>query len=308
MKPSSAEATWKDILVNGSDLPPTQAVLLQLSEYSGKPVGEVKEIATNSNSISKQKWDEADRSTPEGLRSFYLRNHNWVFGTLSYHARQAEGLIGPTPPLPVQVAEALKDLPPGRHLDFGCGVGTASLLFGRYGWLLTLADVSTPLLDFAKWRTQQAKARAEFVDLNTEDLPANHFDLITAFNTMAHVPNAVSSISQLRKALKPDGLLIFDIDARRPAPGDEWFLYQYHYQVIQQIRSKGFERLSRIGPMYVYKRKERTKIDSWTIGVLDLLRYNAITTKLSSLRWWMRGWSKKILAAGVFGVAFKAPS
>jgi hypothetical protein len=39
---------------------------------------------------------------------------------------------------------------------------------------------------------------------------------------MAHVPNVRQTICKLRTARKPQGLLAFDIDARRPAPGNEW--------------------------------------------------------------------------------------
>jgi hypothetical protein len=130
----SAAEIWNDILTDGRDMPPTEAVIHQLADYSGSSIDEVREIVSNTNEISKRKWSEADRSTPDGLRAFYSSVTNWVFGNISYHARQAEGREGPYPAFPIQVADALKNLKPGDHLDFGSGVGTASLLFQRFGW------------------------------------------------------------------------------------------------------------------------------------------------------------------------------
>ncbi len=283
MMASSANEIWTEILVDGRNMPPTQAVVHLLSEYSNMSIDDVKNIVSNTAEISKTKWAEADRSTPEGLRAFYCSVSNWVFGNIAYHARQAENRDGPYPALPVQVADALTALPPGRHLDFGSGVGTASLLFHRYGWDIALADVSTPLLEFARWRLARADVPAEFIDLNTDALEDGRYDLITGFNTMAHVPDIQQTITQLRRALKPDGLLVFDIDARKPASGNEWFLYQHHHQVVRGIRALGFARASRIGALHAYRRTERSPVVNRCIGAFDRLRFSAVTMILGSL-------------------------
>ena len=279
----SAAEIWKEILTDGKNMPPTEAVIFQLADYSDRSVDEVRQIVRNTNEISKQKWSEADRSTPDGLRAFYSSVTNWVFGNISYHARQAEGREGPFPAFPVQVANALKNLKPGHHLDFGSGVGTASLLFHKFGWQITLADVSTPLLDFARWRLARSKVPADFIDLNTNALEEQRYDLITAFNTMAHVPNVRQTISELRTALKPEGLLVFDIDARKPAPGNEWFLYENPYQVLRGVRALGFTRMNPIGAMQVYKRTERGQLGARYVATADFVRFNAFTSTLGTL-------------------------
>jgi hypothetical protein len=45
--------------------------------------------------------------------------------------------------------------------------------------------------------------------LNTDKLQEKRYDLITAFNTTAHVPDVRLAISELRPALKLEGLLVF---------------------------------------------------------------------------------------------------
>jgi 2-polyprenyl-3-methyl-5-hydroxy-6-metoxy-1,4-benzoquinol methylase len=294
----SATEIWRDILTDGRNMPPTEAVIFQLADYSARSVDEVKEIVRDTNEISKQKWSEADRSTPDGLRAFYSSVTNWVFGNISYHARQAEGRDGPYPALPVQVADALKNLKPGHHLDFGSGVGTASLLFHKFGWQITLADVSTPLLDFARWRLSRSSVPAEFIDLNKNTLEERRYELITAFNTMAHVPNVRQTISEIRTALKPDGLLVFDIDARKPAPRNEWFLYEHPYQVLRGIRALGFTRMPPIGAMQVYRRAELGHFGALRVAIADFLRFNAFTSTLGSATRSARSRLKRLLSGG----------
>jgi SAM-dependent methyltransferase len=119
--------------------------------------------------------------------------------------------------------------------------------------------------------------------LNTDKLEPRQYDLITAFNTMAHVPDVLRTVSELRAALKPGGLLIFDIDARKPTPGNEWFLYQHPYQVLRGIRALGFARLRPIGAMHVYRRAERGHLGVRRVAAADYLRFNAFTSRLGSL-------------------------
>lgn len=281
-----AKKAWSEILTHGRSMTPSEAVIADLVEYSGLPIEEVRALAASSQAISEQKWDSADRSTPEGLRDFYRSVSNWVFGTLNYHARQAESQGYP---LPVQVAAALAGTPPGDHLDFGAGVATASLLFARLGWRPTISDVSPPLLEFARWRCAQHGVRARFIDLNDEGLGEAQYDLITAFNTFAHIPDIGSTLSSLRRALRPGGLLIFDIDTRERTRGNEWFFHRSHLPVIRPLRSMGFIRRPKIGDqLHVYERAELSRARRARYGLVDGFRYSPPGAKLEALYWRVR--------------------
>jgi len=56
---------------------------------------------------------------------------------------------------------------------------------------------------------------------------------------------------------------VFDTDARKPAPGNEWFLYEHIYQVLRGIRALGFTRTPPIGAMQVYRRAELGHFAAW---------------------------------------------
>lgn len=266
-------AMWSDIMTRGTGLSPSDAAHQELVEYSGLPLEEVVRLDLESNSITARKWAEVDH-TPEGLKKFYCSVTEWVFGTLGYHARQAEAH---TTTLPIDAAMAIDGHQPGDHLDFGAGVATASLMFARLGWKISIADVSPPLLDFARWRLARANVPAEIIDLQAgQTLPKQRYDLITAFNTMVHVADPLVAIRDLHEALRPGGLLVFDIDARN---GDEgWYLYKHHYPFIRAMRRMGFSRPRKFGMLYVYQRVELSAVQRRIAGFIDGLRYNGVAS------------------------------
>lgn len=282
MNEREAMKAWTAVLTRSTGLAPTDAVAEELSRYSGLPPDEVRKIAKTSSKVTGQKWAEADRSTPEGLNAFYQSVTNWVYGTLSYHARQAEG---ENIPLPVITAAALDGVAPGEFLDFGAGVGTASLMFSGMGWHATAADVARPLLEFARWRFKEHHCDIPVIDLNEESLPENRFDVVAAFNTMAHVPNIAPTVENLWRCLKPGGLLIFDIDTRKPSQKEGWHLLASHYPYLRVMRRSGFTLQRTAGPMYIYRRNDRASQASrvyWRLR--DGLRYSAAAERLANLR------------------------
>lgn len=275
-----AKEAWRDILTGGANVMPTEAVYDELSLYSGLSIDAVKSIAANSNSITAQKWAESNGPTPEKLKQFYDSVSNWVFGTLTYHAKQAEGEYSP---LPVIVADELHTTQPGQFLDFGSGVGTASLLFDRIGWSVTAADISKPLMEFSKWRFKRHAADIPIVDLNTESLPEDYFDVIAGFNTMAHIVDVESTIKMLRSALKSGGLLIFDIDTRSKEQQMWWHVMETHYPYLRIMRCTGFELEKVRAGIYFYKRVERSPAAALYWRLRDGIRYSSLMAHIRSI-------------------------
>ncbi len=281
MLEQDARRAWLDILTRGRNADPVQAVLEELTGFSGLPIEEVEKIAANSNSITAQKWAEADRSTPEGMRQFYASVSNWVFGTLNYHAQQA---LLPHAPLPVIVAEELHEAEPGEFLDFGAGVGTASLLFDKIGWRVTAADVSPPLMEFAAWRFRQRGVSIPVIDLNATELESDKYDVIAGFNTMAHIVDVRPTIETLWRALKPGGLLIFDIDSREKSQQMYWHVMESHYPFLRVMRSAGFKQVRQRDGIYFYRRVERSTFGQLMWRVADGLRFGTPMQILASFK------------------------
>ncbi len=94
--------------------------------------------------------------------------------------------------------------PPGRLLDFGCGTGEFLNLCQSKDWE---AQGLEPDPD------AQEVAAAKY-DLTVEDpdhiqtLPADHFDVITLWHVLEHVPHLSDTIKELKRTLAPTGTLV----------------------------------------------------------------------------------------------------
>jgi 2-polyprenyl-3-methyl-5-hydroxy-6-metoxy-1,4-benzoquinol methylase len=272
--PELLEVWRQSLVLEGSD-DPVLSALRELSLYFGISEEEARKRCLNWEHDSVKEWEAADRTTQDGLLEFYHTTQSWIFDTVWYHAQQYQGN---QPAESVMIAQRLAEMrvQPGGHLDFGSGPGSTSLFFQKLGWQTSLADISTTLLDFARWRFSHRNLNADFYDLNQTSLPAEQFDLITACDVMVHVPDPTDTLRQLHRALKPGGLLVFNVDARpKRERENQWHLYLHAYPVLRPVRSVGFDRLPRLEFFHVYRKVEKRSAAMTTaVQLYDLARYN----------------------------------
>jgi 2-polyprenyl-3-methyl-5-hydroxy-6-metoxy-1,4-benzoquinol methylase len=209
------------------------------------------------------------------MTEFYKTQVSWIFDTMWYHANQFHGTA---PAESVEIALGLKHLEPGNHLDFGAGPGSSSLFFHSLGWNVYLADISTTMLDFARWRLAKHAVPATFFDTNTDPLPAHTFDLITAFDVMVHVPDIQETLEKLHRALKPGGYLVFNIDNLPCTATTQWHLYKDQFPILKHVRRTGFKRHAKITYFHVYEKVERGPLFTKLVPLYDNLRYNRVVT------------------------------
>jgi 2-polyprenyl-3-methyl-5-hydroxy-6-metoxy-1,4-benzoquinol methylase len=271
---------WRRCLIMDDATDPYDAIIAELSEYFHMPVEQVRHYCLHWEEISVQEWQAGDRSTPDGLLNFYQTQTSWIFDTMWYHASQYHETA---PAETVNIVHGLRQLKPGHHLDFGAGPGSSSLFFHALGWQVSLADISTTFQGFAKWRLQKHDVPATFYDNSKEDFPAESFDLITAFDVMVHIPNISETLTQLHRALKPGGYLVFNIDNLPRTSTTEWHLYKDQYPILGKVRTLGFIRHSKITYFHVYQKVSRTLTETAWISIYDTLRYNQYVTTVGNM-------------------------
>ena len=242
------------------------AVLDDLSSYSGLTPDQCVERCRNWESWSVEEWFAADRSDINGLTNFYRTTESWAFDLLWYAYLQAAGYAYPSSVLALRATAGQGR---GRaHLDFGSGVGVTSQLFGKAGYETTLADVSTSLLDFARYRFSRRGEAARFVDLNDEKLETGRYDVITALDTLTHIPDLAEVAASLHGALKPGGWLITNFDVRPPSKKNAPFLYEDDLDLKAMLHSAGFVPSGHFGWFVTYRRADSSE----TSRQLRLLR------------------------------------
>src|SRR6185295_7423338 len=85
------------------------------------------------------------------------------------------------------LAEAATKAGGRRYLDYGSGIGSDALVFASKGFEVTLADVSEPLLAFARWRCEQRGLHVQTIDLKRRQPPHGAYDAVVCFDVLEHV-------------------------------------------------------------------------------------------------------------------------
>ena len=122
------------------------------------------------------------------------------------------------------MAEAVALTPQTRVLDLGCGYGsTARYLAANFGCHVTGTNISEKELELARARGQDAGLDRllsfEYGDFHSLPYPDDSYDVVWSQEAFLHAADKNAVLSECRRVLKPDGVLIFtDILVRHDTP------------------------------------------------------------------------------------------
>ena len=98
-------------------------------------------------------------------------------------------------------------------LELGCGPGylwKENIERIPSGWRITLSDLSSGMLD-AAWRNLVVTGRVfQFKEIDAQAIPFEDetFDALIANHMLYHVPDRPKAIAEIKRVLKPGGLLV----------------------------------------------------------------------------------------------------
>jgi cyclopropane fatty-acyl-phospholipid synthase-like methyltransferase len=120
--------------------------------------------------------------------------------------------------VPPELEDFIRENPPGRALDLGCGTGTSSLALARAGWTVTGVD-------FVRRAIHVAKQKARATNLNVDFLAADVTGLPQPVFTFPH--DLVLDIGCYH-GLSPSGRAAYlqQLD-HLLTPGGTWLLYGF---------------------------------------------------------------------------------
>jgi 2-polyprenyl-3-methyl-5-hydroxy-6-metoxy-1,4-benzoquinol methylase len=238
---------WRKALLLEGQTDLTASLLAEIARFSGEPIAEVERRCRHAVNAIADEWNEQVRAeNRESVERYYDRSEGYIYDLMWWHAlHDDDSPLGYVTALDFARRHAC-----GSYLDFGSGVGAGALLFGRNGFDVALADISSTLLDFCRWRLSQRDLPARFFDLKETKLPTSTFDIITAMDVFEHLVDPVEALDELHRALKPGGYLF----GRFAAEEDE-----SHPQHIVLDFAPTFARLAELGFYEVWR-------DEWLWG------------------------------------------
>jgi ubiquinone/menaquinone biosynthesis C-methylase UbiE len=114
------------------------------------------------------------------------------------------------------IAREVPLTPSMAALEYGAGTGLLGFMLRERIGELTLADVSDGMLEVAQRKitaSGDSRVRAVKLDLLTDQLPSDRYDLVFSAMTLHHVPDTVGILQRFRTVLRPHGTVcIADLD------------------------------------------------------------------------------------------------
>ena len=265
---------WESTLLMPGETDLTSSVLRELGEYFPHfDPNDIEDRFQRSSELLTEDWLKKgiDPRSEESLIRFYNETEIEMFELMHYHSVDVD--LGPLNY--VYALELAHRHGCTSYLDYGSGVGSGGILFARSGFQVTLCDVSTPLLDFAKWRFERRKLNASYIDLKKEE-PKNQVDFITCFEVLEHAKDPLALLRKIHRYLRVGGLLVvtapFSLDESRPMH------IVHNHRLIERFRGQGFHmrwdlkdqfRGRAHEPFFVMQKVERSRLGNWLYEAFD---------------------------------------
>jgi 2-polyprenyl-3-methyl-5-hydroxy-6-metoxy-1,4-benzoquinol methylase len=97
----------------------------------------------------------------------------------------------------------------GVVLDVGCGVGDVAAILSRRATRVVATDLSFVNVGLARQNLAATPAPANVAQTGAERLPFSDdtFDTVVLADVLEHIPNAAAALSEVRRVLRPEGVL-----------------------------------------------------------------------------------------------------
>ena len=107
--------------------------------------------------------------------------------------------------------ERMIPLATGRVLEVGVGSGLNLPFYGAGGRHLYALEPSPELRKMAGRRTKGTRFAVEFLDRSAEEIPLERgsVDTVVTTWTLCTIPDAIGALQEMKRVLKPGGLLLF---------------------------------------------------------------------------------------------------
>lgn len=104
----------------------------------------------------------------------------------------------------------IAQLPGGKLLEIGCGLGNDLCQIARRGLDATGIDIAPRAVELAQQHLASRDLKATVMRANCEDLPfaSDSFDIVYSSGVIQHTPNIKAAAAEILRVLRPGGTLV----------------------------------------------------------------------------------------------------
>jgi predicted nicotinamide N-methyase len=130
-------------------------------------------------------WENQAPMTSERIKAFYKQTPNYIYDLGAWHLwsmdkRESDLAL---------VDDMVNTYRPKNILDFGGGVGLNAIPLARAGFDVTLADLESTTLRFAKFRAERRGVAIKLWKSDIEPAPPDaKYDIILVLDVLEHLP------------------------------------------------------------------------------------------------------------------------
>ncbi len=292
-QPRQKPVGWNDALLRHGHESLYESMVAELAEYlEESPALVAAACKAGAEGVAKDwKRHHLHKGSPAAsVVEFYRTTDSYLFDLTTFNSEY------PYTETLSTLVELAKERGFGKVLDFGSGIGSVGLFFAANGMEVALADVSEPLREYAAWRFKVRGLKVRLINLNSGQLPAESFDVVTAFDVFEHLPEPASALRSIAASMKIGGLGFFNVtrlDANYPQ-----HIASYE-EVLSSVSATGFRRLWFLDGIEVFERVDRNALSrTWyacwgklwyrflykrALAVLEFFRIK------STVRKWIKG-------------------
>ncbi len=196
---------WQEALILPGLKDLSASIIAELCRYTGTNDSEmIRRRCTEALKDLKGEWGTGVTGhDPQAIEQFYDQSQAMTYELMWWHTlSDDDSPLSYVLAMELAKAQGCKDF-----LDFGSGVGSGAILFAHNGFNVTLADISSTMLQLCRWRLEQRGLTGCYLDLKETALPDGAFDIVCAMDVFEHLADPVGTVDLLWRAMKPGGLL-----------------------------------------------------------------------------------------------------
>lgn len=241
---------WEEAQKKGEHLNLQESLISELSDYLGIKNSVAKQRCMSAAQLMERKWLAKAPRDKESILSFYSDCNYYLYELTWWHCLIEDRRFLDS----VICMEFSKSKGLRSFLDFGCGIGSHSILMSKNQFDVTLFDVSKKLMEYSKWRMQTRGLSGRYCIGDDYWELDEKFQFILAMDVLEHISEPNQTLIRLSNMLDEKGILCASVP---PIPYPNRSMHQNFYRrdLRKIAETLGLQQIGRLSCVDIFIKK-----------------------------------------------------